>query len=389
MSGPKLLIIGHPEHRRVAFFEAALARHDAPAPTILSYEQCLTQEIDWATYLTPETILRIESPGENPRVMRELLRLGAARFPQEATWPEALDPSLPDPASLERGRLIHPRQRFLGFRAFLEDLQHALHQHPVRLLTNSPAAILTMFDKAATYERFISAGVPCPERLCQHNISGYDELRALMEQQRAHNVFIKLRYSSSASGVIAYMVRGRNESATTSARLVRRGHELAIFNSLNIQRYQDHQDIRDLIDSLATQDLVVERWMPKASIAQKNFDLRVVSINGVARHCVMRSSSSPMTNLHLGNARGDLEQLLNIAGEGALERAFSCAQAAHAAVGPDSLYAGADIMFSPNYREVRAIEINAFGDLIPNVLIDGEDTYGAEVRAIRALTQAW
>ena len=129
--------------------------------------------------------------------------------------------------------------------------------------------------------------------------------------------------------------------------------------------------------------------MPKASRQGKNFDLRVVVINGQAQHIVMRSSSSPMTNLHLGNARGDLDALISELGPERFALAQDCAALAHRPFSDQSLYAGADIMFSPSCDEVMAIEINAFGDLIPNVFIDGEDTYGAEVRAIRELTGAW
>lgn len=381
------LIIGHPEHRRVHFFQEALARHGAQPARVLSYEQLVSEQIDWADYLRPETILRIESPGENTTVMRALLRLGAARSPSTATCPQALEPDFEDPAQRERGRLIHPTQRFMGFRAILEQLQDALTQHPVRFMTNSPEAIMTMFDKAETYERFSAHEVPCPERL--GHITSYEQLRSVMEEQDAPNVFIKLRYGSSASGVVAYMVRGSREIATTSARLVRRNQECVIFNSLQMQRYQRREDIEALINTLAAEGVVVERWMPKASREGKNFDLRVVVINGQAQHIVMRTSRSPMTNLHLGNARGDLDALIEDIGPERFALAQTCAELAHSPFSQQSLYAGADIMFSPSYEDAMAIEINAFGDLIPNIFIDGEDTYGAEVRAIRELTQAW
>ena len=50
---------------------------------------------------------------------------------------------------------------------------------------------------------------------------------------------------------------------------------------------------------------IVEEWLPKAVFQGKQFDLRVVVIKGVAKHFVVRLGNSPMTNLHLGNARGD------------------------------------------------------------------------------------
>ena len=46
---------------------------------------------------------------------------------------------------------------------------------------------------------------------------------------------------------------------------------------------------------------------------------------------------------------------------------------------PRSLYAGFDVLVEPDFRTVRIIEINAFGDLLPRVLHEGRDTYESEV----------
>ena len=103
-----LLIIGHPEHRRVHFFQEALARHGAQPARVLSYEQLVSEQVDWADYLSPETILRIESPGENANVMRALLRLGAARSPSTATYPQALEDHSRDPRTNSGGARAPP-----------------------------------------------------------------------------------------------------------------------------------------------------------------------------------------------------------------------------------------------------------------------------------------
>ena len=51
----------------------------------------------------------------------------------------------------------------------------------------------------------------------------------------------------------------------------------------------------------------------------------------------------------------------------------------------ESLYAGIDLLLTPDYRHHRVLEVNAFGDLLPRLLWNGLDTYQAEVQALLAL----
>jgi hypothetical protein len=94
-----------------------------------------------------------------------------------------------------------------------------------------------------------------------------------------------------------------------------------------------------------------------------------------------------MTNLHLGNARGSFEEFLQTAGEEVWSAvADSCRRAAAAfengAAPPAVLYAGVDVLLTPGFRRHAVLEINAFGDLLPGVLHEGQDTYAAEVAAL-------
>ena len=73
-----------------------------------------------------------------------------------------------------------------------------------------------------------------------------------------------------------------------------------------IRRYHQAAEVADLIDALAREGVQVEEWLPKAGLDESVFDLRVVVIGGEARHAVVRMGPGPMTNLHLGNRRGDL-----------------------------------------------------------------------------------
>jgi hypothetical protein len=43
---------------------------------------------------------------------------------------------------------------------------------------------------------------------------------------------------------------------------------------------------------------------------------------------------------------------------------------------------GVDVMLSHDWRTCRVLEANAFGDLLPNVEHEGEDTYTATLRSL-------
>ena len=169
--------------------------------------------------------------------------------------------------------------------------------------------------------------------------------------------------------------------AQTSAEMVRQGGQITLFNSLKIRRYTSRPDIAALINTLGVTGLHVERWIPKAGFNGKLFDLRVLVIAGRVRHTVVRTGCSPLTNLHLGNARGDLEKLQRaVPAEHWRSAMESCERAA--TVFPNSLYAGIDLMFTPGFRSHCVIESNAFGDLLPNVFSNGRNTWQAELASM-------
>ena len=82
------------------------------------------------------------------------------------------------------------------------------------------------------------------------------------------------------------------------------------------------------------------------------FDLRVVVIAGVAKHFVVRLGKSPMTNLHLGNARGDAALFLQQIGAQTWREIRQTCEAAFA-VFPKGLYAGVDLLLTPTQETLR------------------------------------
>jgi glutathione synthase/RimK-type ligase-like ATP-grasp enzyme len=242
---------------------------------------------------------------------------------------------------------------------------------------NHPQDIAVMFDKLLCHERFSAAKLPTPASLGP--IEDFDDLRAKMAKANLRRVFIKLFCGSSASGVIAYRQSPREE-AVTSAELVRSGAEIRLYNSLRIRSYNKPRDLADVINFILKEGAIVQEWLPKARFQGSPYDLRVVVIAQEARHFVVRLGKSPMTNLHLGNARGDAALYRASLAPGEWEKISALCQDA-AALFPKSLYAGVDLLVGPGGKPKAILEINAFGDLLPNVLSNGVDTYTAELQA--------
>jgi hypothetical protein len=217
---------------------------------------------------------------------------------------------------------------------------------------------------------------------CGHT-GGFDALVSQLDRVGWRRVFVKLRYGSSASGVVA-LERGRNRwQATTSVELVREHGETRLFNSLRVRRYTAVAEIAAIIDELCQQEVHVEQWIPKAGLAGRTFDLRVLVIAGEPRHVVVRTSRGPITNLHLGNQRGDWPALVAKWPAAARELAWESCRAA-ASCFPRSLYVAMDLALLPGLARHAILELNAFGDLLPGITDSaGDDTYTAELLAAR------
>ncbi len=234
-----------------------------------------------------------------------------------------------------------------------------------------------MFDKRACHTLLKEQSIAVPASLGP--IYSYDELRTVMQEKRCSQVFVKLAHGSSASGVVAYRCRGAHQQAITTTQMVYGINGTRLYNSRKIQVYEQHAVIARLINALCEQRVQVEQWIPKAGYKNQTFDLRVVTVEGQVCHSIARLSHSPLTNLHLLNARESTENIRERLGETVWERAMAdCQRAAQLF---RSLYSGIDLLFTADMRHHAIIEMNAFGDLLPSLLHNGQDTYTAEIVA--------
>jgi glutathione synthase/RimK-type ligase-like ATP-grasp enzyme len=374
-SSMHIALISNPENRRVELFCKAVQKLGLPRPQLLSYSDILDEKIGVATFLTPSTLLRIESPGENFETEKKLIARGA-KVPDNG---RAKRISAADALQLipERGRLLFLRQWFLGFSDLLASIEEDITACGCRVL-NSPQSIRMMFDKLQCQQTLKNKGIPVPNLLLQPK--SYDELRECLKGHPYKRVFIKPAHASSASGVMAYRMQGDREEVFTSMELVQVGGESRIYNALKIRCYTKPADIRTLFDFILNEGAIIEEWIPKASLQGKFFDVRVVVVNGIAEVILPRLSTGPITNLHLGNQRGNPEELKKFLGGAGYDRLLRCAEQAVSGV-KGAYYAGVDIAITAGSHNPRVLELNAFGDLLPGIMTNnGEDIYTAELK---------
>ncbi len=370
-------LIANPENRRAAFFAEACQELGCPAPRVLPWREVLQDEYPLEANLAGVGALRIESPGENFGVERQVLEMGSQAASREGLWPWI---SREEASRLEEdhGRLRLQRQWYHGWLAALAKIRTVTDAAGLPLM-NRTEDIAVAFDKLATQERLRVAGVPVAQNLgiCQD----FAGLQQRMQEAGLRRVFLKPCHSSSASGVVALETDGTHRwQATTSAVLTMSGSGPRLHNSLRLQRLREPDAIRQLVDAVCQERALAERWIPKASIGGRTFDLRILVIAGTAAHVVVRTSHSPITNLHLGNERGDPAAVRHQLGAAKWAAAMETASAA-AGCFPACHYLAVDLLVDSNHRKFAVAEVNAFGDLLPRVQWQGRSTYGAELAA--------
>lgn len=341
----RLTVVGNAGHRRVELFTRAVLAAGLPRPEVLPWIDVLTG----AAPPPAGALVRVDSPGEDPQV-DQLLRRSAT--------------------AARRGELVGLADAYTG----LVDGMARVAAGGAGLL-NRPDDVAVLCDKRRCHAVLSAAGVPVPPALPP--VGGYAQLRAEMAAAGWTRVFVKPAHGSSAAGVIAFAVGSRRVQAVTTIEHTPQ----ALFNSLRVRRYTDESQVGAIVDRLAPDGLHVERWLPKAGLGDRVVDVRVLVVAGRPTHAVVRAARGPLTNLHLGNARGDLVELRAAVGARGWSAAMETCERV-AACFPGSLHVGVDLMFLVGWSRHAVAEVNAFGDLLPGVLRDGRDSYAEQVHAL-------
>jgi hypothetical protein len=362
-------VVGNPENRRVAMFQAALAARGLPPARVIAWRALLEPGAPARLFgeLPDDTILRIDSMGEDEDVERGMLRRGEAAARAEGV--PAVGARALARIPREVGRILYPRQAHLGFLAVLGEIEAALR--PAWRVLQPPAAIAELFDKRVTSRKWRGLGVPVPDAL--DDVREPDELRERMRAAGWQSVFVKVASGSSAACLAVFVLRAQGEHAITTVEDTGR----ARYNTRRLQRVTGRRLDR-LLRFLLGEGAQVERAIPKAQAGGRHFDLRVLVIDGEPAFVVMRTSPHPITNMHLGGQRGDVEALRAAVPPDAWEAAMASCRTVQRESG--AFHVGVDLMFEPGLRAHRVIEGNAFGDLLPNLVRDGLDVYGWQIR---------
>ncbi|MFI8811542.1 MULTISPECIES: STM4014 family protein [unclassified Streptomyces] len=359
---PRFTVVGNPDNRRVALFQEAVRAAGLPDARVVSWLQVLAGE---AAFRPAETV-RMDSPGEDPEVDRLLRGVGdPTRVEGTARW-------------------------YATFLTAVREVARAASAAGADLL-GTPGDIAALFDKRLCHAVLDGAGIPVPASPTSGPgapvVRGWADVRGLMAEHGMPRVFVKLAHGSSASGVLAVETAGPGRLRASTS--VERDAEGRLFNSLRVRRYTTEREVGAIIDTLAPDGLHIERWLPKAAQRGRAADLRVVVVGGRATHAVVRTSTSPMTNLHLGGARGDLDEVraaVGAAGGSWRDALAMCERAA--ACFPGTPCVGVDLLPATGWRRFAVGEVNAFGDLLPGLTglpgsgAEGLDTYAAQVAAV-------
>lgn len=356
-----MIIIGNPENRRVLQFQKALHGMTGRQARVISYLDILEGHIVLADELKKASCIRVESPGENFQVERRILEWGGLEAASD------LEEDI--------GRIYFPGVLFKGFKKLMEAVSEAADENVVWF--NHPSDILAMFDKPLTKK--INAPHCLPTL---PTFSDYEEFLTYVKSQKKSRFFIKLNYGSCASGIVAFeynRTTGQVHGQTT-VEIVRQGSACHFYNSLRVKKYKDPNDLADIINFLFAEGAYVEEWVPKHTLDEGVFDLRVLAVKGQRKHTIARVGKTPFTNLHLGNRRCEIDRLHMSADQWRKidELVWEVMQNF-----PKSLYSGLDILV-PDGQDKSPIllEANAFGDLLPESLHEGQSTYQAELAAL-------
>ena len=212
----KVVLIANPQSHRVDLFQQSLSNCDLPNAQLVTYEALLAKQCVLTEWDSPNTWFRFDAPERNFVTDRRFIAAGADvdNIGNHHRISATAANALPE----DKGRILYPRQWYLGWRQSLQDWVASLQGR----IMNHPDDIVRMFDKVQCQRILQAAGIPIPPSLTIDNpIQNYEQLKARMAQAGVQRVFIKLAHGSSASGVIAYECQGQHERAiTTVERLV-------------------------------------------------------------------------------------------------------------------------------------------------------------------------
>jgi hypothetical protein len=336
-------LIADANDRRAQFLQAAMARIGGRL-VVVSHQQAFDHALPAARHY------KLETPAASEADFHWLSEIGA-----EAPLQPRAHGELVDLRHYQRGLAIYAERLSLVSRRWLV----------------TPTDALLMADKWRCQQHLAALGNSLCTPALLGEIENFDALQARMREQHCHRVFLKTRYGSSASGVLAI----RADASFQRWQMISsvEASDGRLYNSLKLRFDIGLRDIVNIVNQLTIQPCYAETWLSKPKIGNRHFDLRAISFAGLARQCVLRCTNQVLSNLHLGNQRADAA-MLSTKRKMQLQ---SCAAQIQAAF-PDSTSIAFDAI--PTAEGLYVIECNAFGDLLPEVRVDGLESYDDQAR---------
>jgi glutathione synthase/RimK-type ligase-like ATP-grasp enzyme len=275
---------------------------------------------------------------------------------------------------MPKGLLIRPGLWYRGFRRVLAGLRRSFDDRRHLTPTACPLAVAEMFDKTATARRLQRAQVPVPEML-GFEPPDFVTTRGAAVAANWRTAYVKPNTGSSAMGVVVLHPFSDEPYGITTLAAI----DGAFYNSRRLRRVTG-TDLDRAVQFVLDEGAIVQRGIPMAQLDGQNFDLRVVCVYGTPAATIVRLSSQPMTNLHLGGRRGDLARCRTAVPTRAwLDALDHCTDAAACF---DSAVAGVDVVFERGYGRHYVLEVNAFGDFFPGwVDAAGRSVHSREIEA--------
>ncbi len=346
MTTTRVVVLGSGPGRRFDAFKAAAIRAGLNNVIPMTYGQ--------KPEMRPGDWLRFESPDESDAAMCAALEAGKA----EALRKGYSVQSSPHAASA---------QLAFGLRA----LQQAALKPGIQL-TTTPDEVTLCYDKTACAAHLKARGVPVPQVFAPP--TSFAALLSLLRKEK--RLFVKQRFGAGAAGTMALMA-GPKGQMIAYATLMPTGSGPRFVK--RVQKISNIDNIRAIFDFLHPLGIHVERWVPKAGVRGRTCDLRIVAIRGAPPFAILRCSRSPITNLHLEAERAVADALFAMMTPEHIDALWRTVRKVQAAF-PDSLTVAPDIAITADLRSHFVLEVNAFGDHIRRMTIDGRTPQDWQIR---------
>ncbi len=359
MSAPdRIVYLGATSGQRTDAFQAALKSLKLPEAHVISYYDFNQNPKVLEGLLTPKSWLKFDSPEGDKRALMTLACIGES-YAEDNHYPVLSQEKLAYQLDHE-GYLGNPAQFYFGLKSIWQDICQKASFAGTKLSANAEDMALA-FDKSDCNHYLKKATLPVAARLNSDHISCFDDLISLLKSQKTYRVFIKMRYGSSAAGMIALALHSNGQMLAYTTALLDDKNDIRI--TLKIQKLKQLAKIKQLINKLIPYGLHIEKWLPKSTMHGHICDFRVITVNKEPTFQTMRMSKHTMTNLHLGGQRMQPDQFLPHIPEQLWADALeTCRKVAN--LFPSSHILGIDLALLSHWRKHAIIEVNAFGDHI-------------------------